>query len=161
MNKEEFLKHRKEMLLYSLTITCLIVGVLFRTNKLFIASDKVIAALSAVFILASYMLLLKIGADLNKKDIRGVQTIAWAAFLLYTKSIAVEENSALWVAIIDAISTFGAIFFLTFGSLQFVFSLINKIKAMDKKESKMIESMETVVAIVTSIAAIIISIIAL
>ncbi len=161
MTKEEFLKYRKELLLYSATIASLVTGVLFQTGKMYVASDKVSFAIATILILGSYLLLQTIGARLNKKGVHGVQVIAWAAFILYTQTLADSEDPALWLSILSSVTSLCAIFYLVYGVLQFALSLTQKIRDMDKSQRKTMESVETVVAVVTSIAAIIISIIAL
>lgn len=161
MSKEEYLKHRKEIFLYAITISCLIIGILFHCGSMRIASDKISLTISSLFILTSYYLLLKMGKNLKQRDIHGVQAIAWASFVLYLLSISKSGDMPLWLEILQAVSTSILIYFLVDGIIRLVFSLVQKIKSLEGLQSKTVESIETVVAVVTSVAAIIISIVEL
>lgn len=161
MSKEEYLKHRKEISLYAITISCLIMGILFQCGSIRIASDRISSTISSLFILASYYLLLKLGKNLKQRDIHGIQGIAWASFLLYLSSQSISEDMPLWIEILQAISIAVLIYFLIDGIIRLVFSLVLKIKKMGGAQERTVESIETVVAVVTSVAAIIISIVEL
>ena len=161
MSKEEYLEHRKEISLYAITISCLIMGILFQRGSLQVASDKISSTISGFFILASYYLLLKLGKDLKQRDIHGIQSIAWASFIIYLLSYSINADTPLWLEILQAVSAAMLIFFLVDGIIRLVFSLVQKIKKMGGTQEKTVESIETVVAVVTSVAAIIISIVEL
>ena len=49
MSKEEYLKHRKEIFLYAITISCLIIGILFHCGSMRIASDKISLSLYQIY----------------------------------------------------------------------------------------------------------------
>ena len=158
LNRETYFKNRKVFLLYSSMITCIIVGLFLHYGRLIFISDKISETLSLLFIFAGYILLLRIASRLKKKEIHGLSSIAWASYLLFMQSYA-SSFSYLWLEVIKAVTTIVLIYFLIDGIIRFIISLISRIRTAASSEEKTIDSIDTAVAVVTSLTAIIISII--
>ena len=158
MDRETYYKNYKVFFLYSSTITCIIIGLLLHYGRMIVVSDKVSSILSAFIILAGYILLLIIAKRLKKKDIHGLSNIVWATYLLFSQGYY-DSLQGVWWSIVLAVETVILVYFLVDGIIRFIISLVSVIKTMSTKDNKMIESVDTAVAIVTSMVAIIISII--
>lgn len=158
MDREAYYKNYKVFFLYSSTITCIIMGLSLHYGKLIVVSDKVSSILAMLFILAGYLLLHKIATRLKNKDIHGLRNIVWATFLLFSQGYY-DSLQGVWWSILRVVETVILVYFLVDGIIRFIISLVSVIKTISTTDNKMIESVDTSVAIVTSMIAIIISII--
>ena len=159
MDRSTYFKNQKVFFLYSATITCIIVGVLFHYGKLEVASNKVSSILATLFILAGYLLFLKIARRLKQKEIHGLTNIVWATYLLFSQGYYRSSLQGLFWSILQAVETVVLVYFLVDGIIRFIISLVDVIKAASVTGEKTIASVDTAIAIVTSLLAIIISII--
>ena len=159
MDKEIYFKNQRVFLLYSITITCIIVGLFLHYGKLVLVSNKITKAVSFLFIVTSYFLFLRIATRLKQKGIHGLSAIAWAALLLFLFGEANVEGYNIGWSVLHVLLTIFFIFALVNGIIRFVVSLIMTIKKAADTEEKTVESIDTTIAIITSLVAIIISII--
>ncbi len=159
MDQDTYRKNRKVFFLYATTITCIIVGLFLHYEKMQFISEQVSQILAVLFILASYFLLLRIASRLKQKEIHGLGAIAWASLLLFGTGNTSRIAGGTWLSILHSISIIVLIYFLVDGIIRFSVSLIVRIKTSAISEEKTIDSIDTVVAIITSLAAIIISIV--
>ena len=159
MDQDTYCKNRKVFFLYAITITCIIVGLSLHFEKMRIISEQVSQILAVLFILASYLLLLRIASRLKQKEIHGLTAIAWASLLLFGVGNTSGIEGGIWLSILHSITVIILIYFLVDGIIRFSVSLIVRTKTSAIAEEKTIDSIDTVVAIITSLAAIIISII--
>lgn len=156
---QKYLKERRNIKFCAATITCLVMGVMLRYGCMTIISSQITQIVSIVFIYASYFMLLCIGRHIKKQGVHGIQNIAWSALIFYSLSLSSSAENVLWISIIHAITVTLCMFFLVDGIIRFGFSLVTRLKEMDKNGVESVDSIETVVAILTSLSAIVFSII--
>ena len=159
MNQDTYRKNRKVLFLYATTITCVVVGLMLHFGKLVCISEQISQLLTIIFILAGYYLILKIASRLKEKEIHGLTAIAWASLLLFGMGNANEFSVGPFFSVLRTVSMVVLVYFLVDGIIRFVISLVSKAKAATVAEEKTIDSIDTIVAILTSLIAIIISVI--
>ena len=128
-------------------------------GKLISGYDLVTDILSMVFMFIGYFLFLKIAKRLKEKIIHGLTNIAWSSYILFIQGVNKGSSPGLYVTIISFITAVLSIYCLVDGIIRFILSLISVIKVSSATGEKTVESIDTAVAIATSLIAIVISII--
>ena len=162
MDKDIFFRNRKKILLYTNTITCFIISILFRKDIVVIYSSEVSTLIAYVFLIASYVMFMTIAFKLTNKGIYGLPAIGLASFVLQT-NVAFRSFSIMkwWWHIVLAILVFYYVSTLVYGLIHLAISLVYVVKKQLTSDDKTADSIDIVVAVVTSIIALVLSIIEL
>ena len=161
MNREEYFKHRKDIRLYTLIITCVVLGTIIKSSQWISLSEKADKLISALLYIISYWLLLYAVSRLKAHEIHGMHAIVWSSFILYGLSLSDISKLGIAFLILRFLTISGCLFFLVDGTIRFVLSVIYKLKKTNGKSDGTAEAVEIVMAVVASLTAIIVSVLSL
>ena len=141
---------------HALTITLLIVAYLLKKSVIVVASDKVGVTIAAVFTFAAQIMLLKTAQNIEGVGIKGPVSIGCGAIMFY-QLILFYPKEKLWHQISILLMVLFYVFMAVYGIIELLVSLKKKLEEMKKIESKKdkgVESIESLIAIVTALVAI-------
>jgi hypothetical protein len=156
MKRETYLQIQKKIWFYALTITLVIIASLIKVGTVIIVSQEISATVSVCLFLLAYFMLIRIAEELKKKDIHGIQAVTYAFFMLNLLSQLLYCSSVAW-SIINSLSIMFLIFFMIDGIIRLILSLYCKLKEIRKVNEIDVVNAESIVAIVTSLIAVVIS----
>lgn len=158
MTKEVYNKLKKEIWIYAATFTSLIAAILFQKGIVYIASESVSKTIALGFFSITYFLLLLIAKRLREKDIHGIQAMAWSLYTVMPLMLSNPYEVKLWFSILRTLIVVGAVFSFVDGAIRFLLSLIYIWQKNNKSDERdLLGSVESVIAVITSIIAIVIS----
>ena len=156
MKKDVFFKLKKKISFYALTITTLILSALLKMGIIIIVSYKISATISFCLLLVAYFMLLKIADSLKKQDIHGMTALLWSVMMLSNLISLFGKTSMFW-----QITGFVLLAFFVFvaidGIIRLILSFLYKLKEMREADEDAVINLESVVAIITSVIALVIS----
>lgn len=91
MKREDYLKIQKQVWLYALTMTMPLGALLLNQGVIRVISDRVTTTIEALFLVATYVMLIIIANRLKRIDIHGVTASVLAAMGLY-QVLQLNEN---------------------------------------------------------------------
>ncbi|MBO4914175.1 MAG: hypothetical protein J5449_03130 [Oscillospiraceae bacterium] len=141
---------------HALTITLLIVSYLLKKPVIFVVSDRIGATIAAVFTFAAHIMLLKTAQNIEGGGIKGPIWIGCGAIMLY-QLLLFYPKEKIWHQVSILLLVFCYIFMAVYGTIELLVSLKKKLEEMKKienKKDKGVESIESLIAIVTALVAI-------
>lgn len=156
MTKEEYLKIQKRIWLYALTITMAVVAFLLNRSVIEIVSTQVTVAIEVLFLVATYIMLMVIANRLKCIDIHGITALTWACMGLYQVLPLSASINPFW-QVTKFLLLLCYIFAFVDGTIRLLLSLGRKLRDIREKDKDNAESIESIIAIVTSLIALFIS----
>lgn len=161
MNREDFLKIKNKIRFYAFIIACLLVALLLGKRVLFVISNEITQYISYILFLFSYLMVIKLAGELKKKEIHGISAVAWSLFWIYLLTEFTNKSDVIVFQMIIFVSFAFYIFTIIDGSIRLLISLYGRIKMLKKDDVDIVNNIDSLIAIVTSIIAITISFIEL
>jgi membrane protein len=156
MKREDYLKIQKQVWLYALTMTMPLGALLLNQGVIRVISDRVTATIEALFLVATYVMLIIIANRLKRIDIHGVTASVLAAMGLY-QVLQLNENVDTFWQVTKFLLSICYIFAFVDGTIRLLLSLGHKLRDVRKTDKENAESIESIIAIVTSLIALFIS----
>lgn len=156
MKREEYLKIQKQVWLYAFTMTMPLAALLLNRGVIRVISDRVTASIEVLFMVATYVVLIIVANRLKHIGIHGVTASALTAMGLY-QVLQLNENIDTFWQVTKFLLSVCYIFAFVDGTIRLLLSLGHKLRDIRKTDKDNAESVESIIAIVTSLIALFIS----
>lgn len=135
---------------YAATITLFLMGIFLQINPSFLLSYSITRTAQTILYGTACVILIKIGRNLEQKNIAGVPEIAVGAFQVYTISRGVPHDGYWSFLFLCSVGFF--LFTFIGGSLAFICSILQVKK---NRSTDLLSKTESIVAILTSLIAVV------
>jgi len=144
---------------YALIVTGLIMSRLLMRGIIPLFSDIIEETVGMMFLLAAYIVLILVSRRLEKRNlVKGLSSlIVYMYMLFFCMHNLPKDDSNPVIVILQVVSITGHLFLGTIAAIELARSAVIQIVKIKKKEELAVETTETLVALLISIVAIIIS----